>query len=117
MKIVLIDIDTLRPDRLGCYGSKVNTSPNMDRLAKEGAIFTRAYTSNSPCVPARAAMIPSSTRPRQRFMMRTLPGVRAMAETRATVVAPFMRFAALASAARLELWTTAAALPSGPATQ
>lgn len=57
MKIVFIDIDTLRPDRLGCYGCNVNTSPNMDRLAKEGAIFTRAYTSNSPCVPARAAMI------------------------------------------------------------
>jgi choline-sulfatase len=57
MKILWIDIDTLRADRLGCYGCAVNTSPNLDRLAREGALFTRAFTSNAPCVPSRAAMI------------------------------------------------------------
>jgi arylsulfatase A-like enzyme len=56
-RILWIDVDTLRADRLGCYGCAVNTSPNLDRLAREGALFTRAFTSNAPCVPARAAMI------------------------------------------------------------
>lgn len=57
MKIVIIDIDTLRPDRLGAYGCNRGTSPHIDKLAREGVRFTRSYTSNSPCVPARAAMI------------------------------------------------------------
>lgn len=57
MKIVIIDIDTLRPDRLGAYGCDRGTSPHIDRLANDGVRFTRTYTSNSPCVPARAAMI------------------------------------------------------------
>lgn len=57
MKIVIIDIDTLRPDRLGAYGCNAGTSPYIDRLAREGVRYTRCYTSNSPCVPARAAMI------------------------------------------------------------
>ncbi|MFH1024442.1 MAG: sulfatase-like hydrolase/transferase [Planctomycetota bacterium] len=55
MKILWIDIDTLRADRLGCYGCDRGTSPNIDRIAREGYVFTRAYTANSPCVPSRAA--------------------------------------------------------------
>ncbi|MFI5350774.1 MAG: sulfatase, partial [Elusimicrobiota bacterium] len=37
--IVLISIDTLRPDHLGAYGYSRNTSPNIDRLAARGTIF------------------------------------------------------------------------------
>jgi len=40
--ILFITIDSLRPDHLGCYGYKRDTSPNIDKLAKEGAIFTQA---------------------------------------------------------------------------
>jgi arylsulfatase A-like enzyme len=40
--VILITIDALRPDHLGCYGYERNTSPNIDRLAKEGILFKNA---------------------------------------------------------------------------
>ena len=42
--IFLILIDTLRADHLGCYGYKRSTSPNIDRLAKEGVLFKKAIS-------------------------------------------------------------------------
>src|SRR2546425_1319255 len=42
--VLLITIDTLRADRLGCYGYARATSPHIDRLAARGALFERAYT-------------------------------------------------------------------------
>jgi len=42
--IILITVDCLRPDHLGCYGYKINTSPNIDRLSREGVRFTQAIT-------------------------------------------------------------------------
>jgi arylsulfatase A-like enzyme len=56
MKIVYFDLDCLRADHLGCYGYHRNTSPNIDKIAKDGIIFTKCYTSNSPCLPSRAAL-------------------------------------------------------------
>jgi len=56
MKILYIDIDTLRPDHLGCYGYHRNTSPNIDRLASEGVLFENCYVSDAPCLPSRAAL-------------------------------------------------------------
>ena len=55
MKIVIFDIDTLRPDHLGCYGYHRNTSPNIDRIAKDAVRFNRCYASDAPCLPSRAA--------------------------------------------------------------
>ncbi len=43
--IVLITIDTLRPDHLGCYGYTRSTSPHIDALAAQSTRFDRAYTS------------------------------------------------------------------------
>lgn len=40
--VILITIDSLRPDHLGCYGYKRNISPNIDKLAEEGVIFNQA---------------------------------------------------------------------------
>jgi arylsulfatase A-like enzyme len=40
---VLITIDTLRPDRLGCYGHRTNRTPSIDRIAREGTMFDEAY--------------------------------------------------------------------------
>ena len=40
--VVLITIDTLRPDRLGCYGH-TNRTPSIDRMAREGTVFEVAY--------------------------------------------------------------------------
>ncbi len=41
--VLLITIDTLRPDRLACYGHPTNKTPAIDRLAHEGMMFERAY--------------------------------------------------------------------------
>jgi arylsulfatase A-like enzyme len=56
MNILYIDIDSLRPDHLGCYGYPRNTSPNIDALAKEGLRFRNCYTPDAPCLPSRSAM-------------------------------------------------------------
>ena len=42
--LVLITVDTLRRDRLGCYGGPNQPSPTIDRLAAEGTLFLDAYT-------------------------------------------------------------------------
>jgi len=56
MKVILLVIDTLRADHLGCYGYHRETSPNLDRLAKEGALFERAYPSDVPTQPSFTSM-------------------------------------------------------------
>ncbi len=57
MRILFLDLDTLRPDHLGCYGYHRNTSPNLDALAREGVRFTNYYCSDAPCLPSRAALM------------------------------------------------------------
>lgn len=56
MRILYLDIDSLRPDHLGCYGYARQTSPHIDALAREGVRFNRVYTSDSPCLPSRSAL-------------------------------------------------------------
>lgn len=41
--VILITIDALRPDHLGCYDYQRNTSPNIDKLAKEGVVFLNCF--------------------------------------------------------------------------
>src|SRR5690349_749821 len=43
LNVVLITIDTLRPDHLGCYGYASIDTPTIDRLARGGIRFTHAY--------------------------------------------------------------------------
>jgi arylsulfatase A-like enzyme len=57
MRTLFIDIDTLRPDHLGCYGYHRDTSPHIDRLAAEGLRLDQCYTSDAPCLPSRAALM------------------------------------------------------------
>ncbi len=56
VRIVFLDLDTLRPDHLGCYGYFRNTSPNIDSIAKDGVRFERYYCSDAPCLPSRSAL-------------------------------------------------------------
>lgn len=56
MRILYVDIDSLRPDHLGCYGYDRNTSPTIDSLADSGVRFDRCYVSDSPCLPSRTAL-------------------------------------------------------------
>jgi len=54
MRVLYVDIDTLRADHLGCYGYHRDTSPNIDALADESARFDNCYVSDAPCLPSRA---------------------------------------------------------------
>ncbi|MSR32623.1 MAG: iduronate-2-sulfatase [Gemmataceae bacterium] len=54
--ILLICVDDLKPI-LGCYGDKVVKSPNIDRLAKRGVVFTHAYCNQAVCSPSRNALL------------------------------------------------------------
>ena len=45
MNVLFIDIDTLRPDHMGCYGYGRNTTPNIDAIAREGVRFDNYYCS------------------------------------------------------------------------
>ncbi len=56
MRILYIDIDSLRADHLGCYGYARDTSPNIDRLAAEGIRLNHCYASDVPCLPSRTSM-------------------------------------------------------------
>ena len=57
MRILFLDIDTLRPDHMGCYGYSRNTTPNMDQVCAEGIRFDNYYCSDAPCLPSRAALV------------------------------------------------------------
>ncbi len=54
--VVVITIDTLRADHLGCYGYKQIRTPNIDALAAEGARFERAYTPVPVTLPAHTVI-------------------------------------------------------------
>jgi len=53
---ILISIDTLRADHLGCYGYARETSPNIDELAARSLVFTDATSQSSWTTPAHASM-------------------------------------------------------------
>ncbi len=56
MRILMLDLDTLRPDHLGCYGYSRNTSPTIDSIARSSIRFDEYYCSDAPCLPSRAAL-------------------------------------------------------------
>jgi choline-sulfatase len=60
--IILITLDTTRADRMGFLGSKRNLTPNLDALAAQSTIFTRAY-SHVPLTTASHATILTGTYP------------------------------------------------------
>lgn len=57
--ILYIDIDTMSPNHMSCYGYDRETTPNIDMLVKEKscAKFTNMYTSDAPCLPSRTSLI------------------------------------------------------------
>jgi arylsulfatase A-like enzyme len=55
--ILIVYSDQLRADALGCAGNPVVQTPNMDRLAREGARFTNAHVTFPLCCPFRAALM------------------------------------------------------------
>lgn len=59
INVILISIDTLRADHLSCYGYHRKTSPNIDRLAREGVMFSKAFSTTSWTLPAHISMFTS----------------------------------------------------------
>ena len=63
--VILITIDALRVDHLGCYGYHRNTSPNIDGLASNGALFRQAISSGGgprEAFPSILASVPPPVR-------------------------------------------------------
>lgn len=81
VKVILFTIDTLRPDHLGCYGYDRTTSPVIDSLAKNGAMFTRAR-SQSPWTLSSLASLLTSTNP---SVNAVLTGNNRLEEARTTI--------------------------------
>jgi len=55
--IVLVSIDSLRADHLGCYGWSRNTSPRIDGVASSGVLFADAWATTSWTLPSHASIL------------------------------------------------------------
>lgn len=55
--IILINIDDMGYGDLSCYGSTINHTPTIDKLAEEGMLFTDFYAAAPVCTPSRAGML------------------------------------------------------------
>lgn len=62
--IIVINCDDLGYGDLGCYGSTVNPTPHLDRLAADGMRFTDFYAGSSICTPSRASLLTGCYPPR-----------------------------------------------------
>ena len=56
MNVIVIMLDSLRADHLGCYGNEWIRTPNIDRLARESVLFENAYPEGLPTIPVRTAL-------------------------------------------------------------
>ena len=55
--VIVVMLDTLSADYMGCYGNNWIKTPNMDRLAREGVLFENNYIEGVPTVPCRRSML------------------------------------------------------------
>lgn len=55
--IIFILSDDLGYADLGCYGQKIIKTPNIDKMAQEGMIFTQHYAGNTVCAPSRSSLL------------------------------------------------------------
>ena len=58
--ILYIMADDHASHALSCYGSRINSTPNLDRIANEGMRFDNCFCTNSICTPSRAAILTGS---------------------------------------------------------
>jgi len=57
LNVIIIGVDTLRPDHLGCYGYSRDTSPNIDRFASEGVLCDNALSPAPWTLPSFATVL------------------------------------------------------------
>ncbi len=55
--VLFIISDDLKASVLGCYGDKTGKTPNIDRLARNGVVFDRAYCQGTSCFPSRQSFM------------------------------------------------------------
>ena len=56
MNLIICSLDTLRADHLSCLGNERGLTPNLDRIASEGALFTQTYATDIPTQPSHTAL-------------------------------------------------------------
>lgn len=57
LKVILISLDTLRADHLGCYGYQRETSPNIDELVEDSVLFENVYAQSPWTLPSHLSML------------------------------------------------------------
>ena len=57
--VMFLICDDLKASVLSCYGDKVCKTPNIDKLAKSGMVFNRAYCQGTWCAPSRTSFMHS----------------------------------------------------------
>jgi arylsulfatase A-like enzyme len=70
--VLLLTVDTLRSDHLGCYGYHRNTSPNLDAIARDGCLFLNAYA-HAPITRSSCGCILTGLRPKETGTYRNDP--------------------------------------------
>ncbi len=55
--ILFIMSDDHAAHAISAYGSKINNTPNIDSIAREGMLFRNAFVTNSICTPSRATIL------------------------------------------------------------
>lgn len=55
--VIFILVDDMGYGDLSCFGQKVLTTPNIDKMAGEGVVFTNFYTGSTVCAPSRASLL------------------------------------------------------------
>jgi arylsulfatase A-like enzyme len=71
--VVLVTIDTLRADHLGCYGYPRDTTPFLDELAARGILFERAFSASSHTGPSHASLFTSLQPAQHRLLVNGQP--------------------------------------------
>jgi arylsulfatase A-like enzyme len=82
--VLLVSIDTLRRDHVSAYGYERDTTPALDALAREGALFENAMSSSNWTLPAHMSMLtglPPALHGVEQERDRVDPGVRLLAES------------------------------------
>ncbi len=87
--VLMICVDDLKP-QLGCYGSTIAQTPNVDRLAKRGVLFESAYCNQSVCSPSRNALM-TSLRPQTLGIYELATHFRKAAPEAVTLTQHFMK--------------------------
>ena len=86
--VVLIILDTVRVDKLGCYGSTLGVTPRIDELAASGVRFERAYSHAPWTLPACASIL-TSLYPPQHSAGGHLPNLRKLPDAVRTLAECF----------------------------